>query len=186
MLVRCLGELDYLDPVELVVDDIRQLLAGVKHVYGQEIADKLYSNEHKYILANSKDENDVVALHPGLVTMNFAHYDRLFILPSIEGDVPAAIFLAIGFSAFWAGVASFVATVALSIALSAIMQLLSPTPSFSTDPSSAQTANKLNSNLFNGAPNIREQGGSVPLVYGYPMMGGVLISAGISTEEATL
>jgi predicted phage tail protein len=72
------------------------------------------------------------------------------------------------------------ANIGVSMALNAVMSLLSPTPEFSSDPAFAQ---QKNSALFNGAPMIREQGGIVPLVLGNPFCGGVLISSGVTTEE---
>lgn len=190
MLVKFYGELDKYEPINLEVTDIRQVIAGVKHTYGNELTELLLQNEYKYILCNSKNQEDIVALHPGLVTMNFGHYDSLWIIPNIEGE-GAAIVVAIAGAVFAASVAgTIIATViniAIAIVIGVIMQLLSPTPSFTRDPASTQaSANKLESNLFNGAPNIREQGGSVPLIYGNPMCGGVLISAGITTEEISL
>jgi predicted phage tail protein len=196
MLVKFYGELDKYEPINLEVTDIRQVIAGVKHTHGNEISELLLQNEYKYILCNSQNLEDMVALHPGLVSMNFGHYDSLLIIPNVEGQTGVEIMLFFGASAaFMASTAGMLAAfainmvlaAAISIAVGALMQLLSPTPSFTRDPASTQaSANKLESNLFNGAPNIREQGGSVPLIYGTPMCGGVLISAGISTEEATI
>ncbi len=190
MLIKFYDELDKYEPINLEVTDIRQVVAGIKHTYGDELSELLLQNEYKYILCNSKNTEDIVALHPGLVSMNFGHYDSLWIIPNIEGE-GAAIVVAIAgaaFAATWAGIAvAAVINIAIAIAIGMVMQLLSPTPSFTHDPASTQSAaNKLESNLFNGAPNIREQGGSVPLIYGQPMCGGVLISAGLTTEEVSL
>jgi predicted phage tail protein len=74
-----------------------------------------------------------------------------------------------------------IALLAISTGLNMLMSALSPTPEFSQDPAAAQ--NK--SNLFNGAPIVRNQGGSVPLIFGNPYCGAVLISSGAFTEEVT-
>ncbi|MDD5580871.1 MAG: hypothetical protein PHY16_16535 [Methylobacter sp.] len=185
MIIKFYGDLSQYPEIELFVDNLKQLLSGLKLHYGQELADKLLNEKYFYILADSKNPDHMEAIHPDLATMLFDSYDTLMIVPEIEGGAPA-------FAAALAAVASAVSvstlvevliSVAVSIALNMLSNLLSPTLEFDKDPAAAQ---KLDSALFNGAPNIREQGSSVPLVYGLNVhCGGVLISSGLSTEEKT-
>jgi predicted phage tail protein len=192
MRISFFGNLNY-DPIELSVSNIPQVLAGLRHNYGAELADILIQNNHYYVLGKSNNSEDYLAIHPQMIASDFGDYDLLFIVPDIGGDtgIEEAALLA----AYTAGASVAAATaisyivgaivaVAISVALSYIAQLLSPTLKFDSDPSSAQ-GRKLESSLYNGAPNIREQGGSVPIIVGQTNAGGVLISAGISTEQLT-
>ena len=189
MRVKFIGELSRYPDIDLEVDNLMLLLSGLKLHYGQGLADTLLNDRYYYLLADSKDPEHIVSIHPDLITMNFGDFDTLLVVPEVEGDGPAILAaVAPTLVGTLAGAAIIVAidvviSIAISIALNAIMNLLSPTPEFSADPAAAQ---KLDSALFNGAPNIREQGGSVPLIYGTCHAGGVLISAGLSTEEKTV
>lgn len=182
MWVKFFGALDY-EPVDLVIANIPQMLSGLRHVYGDDLAETLLKNEHYYLLQNG---DDFIPIHPQMVTADLSGYEALLVIPDVGGDGEAIVALVAGaaFAGTTAGIIiAAVINIAISIALSLIMQLLSPTLSFDSDPSQAQ---KLDSSLFNGAPNIREQGGSVPICVGQCHAGGVLISAGISAEDKTL
>lgn len=183
MHIKFLGELEQYESKELFVENLKQVLMGIKHHYGQELADKLINDGYKYVLYDSKYPEKAISIHPQMATMNFAEYDTLLIVPDVGGDLPVlpALIAYVGVVAAYA--ITIIVNIALSIALSMILSLLSPTPEFEADPAAAQ---KLDSSLFNGAPNIREQGGSVPLAFGRPHCGGVLISTGISSEEKTI
>jgi predicted phage tail protein len=188
MLVKFYGALDY-HPVDLVVDNIAQMLSGLQHVYGEELSAILLDNKHHYILQKG---DEFIGIHPQMVLSNFSDYESIIIVPDVGGDtgieVGIAIAGGIGITGVGASVAfaialSILTSIALSVALGVLMQLLSPTLAFDSDPAQAQ---KLDSSLFNGAPTIREQGGSVPMCFGNCHAGGVLISAGISSEEKTI
>jgi predicted phage tail protein len=62
----------------------------------------------------------------------------------------------------------------------ALNNIYAPDSSFEKDPSKSQGKE---SKIFNNATVIREQGGSVPIIYGNPYCGGVLISSSISSED---
>jgi predicted phage tail protein len=192
MLIKFYGALadDYRE-MDLSVSNVMQMLSGLRHVFGDELADTLLQNKYYYLLTKQNDPENVIALHPQMIMSEFGDYDTVLIIPAIAGETGIETGIAIatalgatGAAATAIGIAIAIAiNIAISVALSFIMQLLSPTLSFDSDPSQAQ---KLDSSLFNGAPNIREQGGSVPIVVGNTHAGGVLISAGISSEEKTL
>jgi predicted phage tail protein len=134
----------------------------------------------------------MIALTPEIATSSFDGFDTLLILPEIEveGEEPFTIaaVLILGTSASTgaviatAAVLAIVTSIAVSMAVSAIMSAISPTPEFGKDPSSQQQE----SNLFNSAPVVRNQGGSVPLIFGNPYCGAVLISSGLFSEEVTV
>jgi predicted phage tail protein len=177
------------EPLELNANCIKEVLSLLKLLKGNDYINNLLNNEHYFILMDSNNPESAVALNPEVIFSEFDSFDTLFIVPNLEGDIGAVVAGAI-LGAAAAGTAAFVAitiivdvivAIAISMALNLIMQALSPTPEFSKDPSQAQ---QNVSNLFNGAPVIREQGGSVPLVFGNPYCGGVLISSGIFSEES--
>jgi predicted phage tail protein len=117
-----------------------------------------------------------------MAAANFGDYDNLIILQDVGGEIPVvAIAFITGLSAtsFAAVALTAVVNIALSFALNGIMSLLSPTKQFSSDPSAEQKS----SNLFNGGVLTMEQGGIVPYLVGNCFTGGVVISAGVSTEE---
>lgn len=68
----------------------------------------------------------------------------------------------------------------VSLALSGVSALLTPTPEFS-GPGEQVAEGK--SAMFRGPQNVAEQGGAIPLIYGRFEVGSTVISAGIATEK---
>ena len=179
---------------ELFASNIKEVVSLLRLQKGDSFADELLNNNYKFVLADSAREDSFVALVPEVVFSSFEGFDLLFIVPEIEGNDPVTIgmFAMAAFTAvtgvaitgapIWlAGVIGGIIMAGVSIGLNMLMSALSPTPEFSQDPAAQQ--NK--SNLFNGAPIVRNQGGSVPLIFGNPYCGAVLISSGAFTEEVT-
>jgi predicted phage tail protein len=174
---------------ELFASNIKEVVSLLRLQKGDSFADELLNSNYKFVLADSTREDSFVALVPEVVFSSFEGFDTLLIVPEIEGNEPISITVAaaaaMGLTGTAAMVAAYVMTaviyMAVSIGLNMLMSALSPTPEFSQDPAAQQ--NK--SNLFNGAPIVRNQGGSVPLIFGNPYCGAVLISSGAFTEEVT-
>jgi predicted phage tail protein len=184
MQVRVFKDLNNFDEFEFEVSSIKEVLSGLKLHKGQEYTNNIIENNYKYILIPFNEEDKPVVLIPDVILSDLSDFNTLLIIPEIEGEVPAvAVAAVLGVSATSATalIVTAVVNIALSMALNMVMSLLSPTKEFSSDPSSAQ---KNNSNLFNGAPLIREQGGSVPLAFGEGFAGGVLISSSLTTVES--
>ena len=107
----------------------------------------------------------------------------------IAGIAIAALSLGIG-AAFSAGVhlggflgtgtvATIFAGFGASLALGGIAQMLTPvpdSPEFESDPQSDPAS-------FSGIQNVGRQGVPVPVVYGETLVGSVVISAGINTQD---
>ena len=175
---------------ELFASNIKEVVSLLRLQKGDEFVNELLDNEYKFVLTNSKEEDNFVALVPEVVFSTFEGFDTLFIVPEVGGEEPLSITVAaaaaMGLTGMAATAAAYVMTavimMAVSMGLNMLMSALSPTPEFSSDPASAQ--NK--SNLFNGAPIVRNQGGSVPLIFGNPYAGAVLISSGSFTEEVAI
>jgi hypothetical protein len=174
--------------MDWVCKTIKDVLCGLKMHHGKELTDSLLTENYKYILMNQGDPDSAIVLDAAVIGSSLAEFDTLIITRDIEGEIQApmmvAALAAVGVAAAETSLTVIVLTalvnVGLSLALNAVMSLLSPTPEFSSDPAFAQ---QKQSALFNGAPMIREQGGIVPLILGNPFCGGVLISSGITTEE---
>lgn len=69
-----------------------------------------------------------------------------------------------------------------ALILSGVSQLLAPVPT-SPDIMSREQAEERPSFIFNGAVNISEQGGSIPICYGEFIVGSTVISSGLEIEE---
>jgi predicted phage tail protein len=177
---------------ELFASNIKEVVSLLRLQKGDSFADELLNNNYKFVLADSTREDSFVALVPEVVFSSFEGFDSLFIVPEVEGNEPISATSAIAIAAsaatsgaISAATAAFIMNtvimMAVSMGLNMLMSALSPTPEFSQDPAASQ--NK--SNLFNGAPIVRNQGGSVPLKFGNSYCGAVLISSGAFTEEVT-
>lgn len=84
---------------------------------------------------------------------------------------------AIGFSGISFG---SVAALGAAVALSGVAQMLSPAPTLAGGTASVDTKASF---LFGSADNVTQQGVPVPLVFGEFVVGSVVISVGLSTEE---
>lgn len=175
---------------ELHADSLKEVLSLLQLQKGEEFTSNLIKEERKFILANSKDYENMLPLTSEVLFSSFEGFDSLFIIKDIEGEAPAgfavAAAAAMGATGAAATAIAYVITavvlIAVSMAVSAIMSALSPTPEFAKDPAAQQQE----SNLFNSAPLVRNQGGSVPLIFGNPYCGAVLISSGLFSEEVTI
>jgi predicted phage tail protein len=185
------GELAQFPPVELEVDSIPQAMSALQNIYGAKFIKEYMDLGVKHIL-KMKDKEEFIAVDQQILGINLSGFDTYYLIPEFEGEISAAavygiitgVALAAGATApVWAVALALVINIAISVALSMIVQLIVPTPEFSGDPAEAQTKR---SSLFNGAVNVWNQGGPVPLVFGRPFCGGVVISAGLYTEEVSV
>lgn len=202
MLVKIYTSINEFIEFETELKDTREILNSIKYTYGENVTDKILYSEHLF-LGSIGGRVDV--LTPTTLFSDINLYDELHIAPVINGEAPAVIaawimaasasmagggvvagvgaFAASGAMVMSAGAAMVIGTVisiGLTIGLSmAVSALMAPDTSFKSDPSKAQKQSK----MFNSALTITEQGGSVPLVYGNPYCGGVLISSGITSSD---
>lgn len=77
-----------------------------------------------------------------------------------------------------------VAGIGLSLALGGVAQLLTPVPRINTGIDSEQDPRK--SYSFSGIQNVTRQGVPVPIVYGETLVGSVVISAGLNTDNVSV
>ena len=80
--------------------------------------------------------------------------------------------------------APIVGGIGASLALSGVSQLLTPTPQQAAVPAGVDNPNDPRSSYnFGGVLNVSRQGIPVPIVYGETVVGSVVLSAGINTEN---
>lgn len=160
----------------------------IKYKEGVDFIKNIVTTPHKFLLIDSTEKNKPVEFKAELLNTVIVGYDTLYICNSIEGEwaLAGVIVAALAIT----GVYALVAQVVIYIILMAILlvieyliiQALSPTPGFQEDPARSQ-GELAQSNLFNGASVIREQGGITPLIFGNPFAGGVLINSSILTSD---
>lgn len=180
-------------PVKLKAGNLREILSLLKLHYGEEFTNKLLQEKFFYVLADSNDVRKPIGLLPEVLFSDLPNYDQLLIIPDVEGNafigtvVWAYTMMALTYVGVGATTAALIAegvvllaSMALSIGASMLMNALSPTPEFSSDPAAAQ---QNSSKLFNGTQITREQGGPIPLGFGRPFHGGTLISSGLFSED---
>lgn len=202
MLVKVYTSANDCKELETSKSYIKEIFNELKQKFGEELTNELVYNKYYYfLLLNS----EVIAIKEELLDSELSGYDELVVVKDVEGALPAIALVAtyagglaatgagmlstaLGLGALSSGLAtgiiSTVATIVeigismgISVGLNAIF---SPDTSFKSDPSKSQGKQ---SKIFNNAPMVREQGGSVPVVYGNPYCGGVLISSSISSED---
>lgn len=117
---------------------------------------------------------------PTMLEYDISNYDVLVICPRLAGEVVfssiVAGVVAIGGSLTMGYAVATVVTIGLIIGLGMLVRALSPQNKLDKD----QDPSNL-SKLYNGVPNITEQGGSVPVVFGNCLFGGVRI--GLRLEQ---
>lgn len=77
-----------------------------------------------------------------------------------------------------AGIGTAISAIGASLVLGGVAQLLTPTPGVGKDQNDPRK-----SYSFSGIQNISRQGVPVPIVYGETLVGSVVISVGVNTEE---
>lgn len=184
MLVKLCYSLQRFEIIETPYNHLKEILSFLKLTKGKEFTDSLINTNYVYMLEDA--EGTIIPLHPEVILSELPKNSTLIALPEVLGH-GTAIVIALGIAGSTAAaitvtgaIVAAIINIVISLAITFLISLLSPTPEFSDDPSQAQLKQ---SNLFNGAPMLRNQGGSVPIVYGNPFAGGVLISSGVSTED---
>lgn len=159
------------------------LLSGLP----KDLRNEIVKNPTAFVLHRDGTQ-EVSSIDPQLINQDLSNWDTLHIMGKVQGEAPAVVVIAgyiaaMGVSAATATlVAQMILLTIVMIAIGGIASLIMGTPSTGTDGSAAAAdAAKRKSFLFNGGINTTEQGGAVPLVYGFTRTGSTVISAGIDT-----
>jgi len=188
MLVRIVRTLEDIEEINSAGTCLKEVLS----LLPKDTLEDLKEYTLHFILTDSTGTLDTVELNPDIADTSFKGYDTLHLIRDVEGEFTAAILAstiagagmvpAAGLAGIGWTIGAMALNLALSLAVSAVIQALTPTQTFKGDASSLQNS----PSLYNNAPLVREQGGSVPLICGEPFCGGVLISSSLSTSETVI
>lgn len=163
-------------------DDILMLLSGLEANF-PGFRGELSSYRDVAFVKIKGDQ--VTSLTEEHFPMSFGSADRIVVSAAEDGSaMAAAAYVAEALSTYGAlataaAVVTYVAvSVAIAYAASTVMKSLSK----SKDTSQSTKAQNASA-LFNGAQNIFEQGGAIPIIYGRHRVGGTVISSEISTDR---
>jgi predicted phage tail protein len=198
-LAKFLGHRSFKAAVSTPAEAIRFLLANFPKLEG-------HMAQHHYKVTTGRLQL-AIADHPEVLGYPVAESEPIRIVPvvagagSAGGQIAAGIGLialalinpfgaaAIGTFGLTAPIAvtsilPAVGAIGLSLALSGTARLLTPTAQTSAISSGTDSFNDpRKSYSFSGIQNVSRQGVPVPIVYGETIVGSVVISSGINTEE---
>lgn len=97
------------------------------------------------------------------------------------GLIATSFLIGPGAALFGVAVKPLVFGIGASLVLGGVSQLLTPTPKLNTGLDSSPAAG--DAYAFNQIVNVTRQGVPVPLIYGEPICGSVVISAGLSVDQ---
>ena len=194
-LAKFLGRRTFTAAVDSVADAMRFLLANFPELE-RHMADQHYRvSVGTYDLSEEELEHpvgqQVIKIAP--VIAGAGSVGRI-----IAGVALVALAFAIiplGIAAAGSGIATAVGMVGASLILGGVAQLLTPTPTISspsvgnafTQQSTRETElDPQKSYSFSGIQNTSRAGTPVPLIYGETIVGSIVISAGIDTEQVTV
>lgn len=196
MLVKYYADLTYdkVSEIDLTCSNAIEALALLSSVIEPQFTKNFATNKY-YIILQMQDDT-LLQLSDTMIGAEFnENVKALLVVPEIEGDfemIAAGIAYVAGVTmttaagaAIWSAAtiavyaAAAVVMVGISYGLSMLMQALSPSQSYSNNTNPARTKA---SNLFNSRNMVRNQGGSVPVIFGNPHCSGVLIASGLTTE----
>ena len=171
------------EPIRFDCDDWPMLFSGLECAY-PDFRTEL--SKYEDLCIAKLVDNRLEYLDESEMPMTFGQAEVIVLAASEEGSAQAAAayiaeaLFAAGTTAYAVAfaVAYIAVTVAIAYATGAVMRALSDSPSADTNRDREKHA----SYLFNGAQNIVEQGGAIPLIYGRHRVGGTIISTELSTE----
>jgi predicted phage tail protein len=196
-LAKFLGRRTFTAAVDSVADAMRFLLANFPELEGH------MSDQHYRVSVGTYDLSEEELEHPvgkqvikiAPVVAGAGAVGRI-----IAGVALVAFAIAGGAGVFGlafaknVGLFGIVGGVGASLALGGVAQLLTPTPTLSPTAGNAYTQQTTReteldpqkSYSFSGIQNTSRAGTPVPLIYGETIVGSVVISAGIDTEQVTV
>lgn len=138
------------------------------------ISDKVKTIHITPVIAGSDGEGKAIL---GAVIIAFAIVASGGTLAAPLAGMAGTAFTFGGAAVTWGSVAML----GLAIGYAGVSMMMAPTPAGSG--SGAESAEQRASFMFNGATNVSEQGGPVPVVYGRFRVGSTVVSVDISAED---
>lgn len=168
------------DPLELAVNSAPLTLLALKSIL-PGWRDHLRDNSQIVFVISGDDKSNPRGVEAEFIDSQFGDATEVHILPALEGaGIEFAAMLGIQ-NVFAAFVVNAIGNALVSMVLGSVMQALAP--SVSTGAGTRHSANQKQSFIYNGAVNVQEQGGPVPLLYGYFMAGSVVVSSAVDVEQ---
>lgn len=185
-LAKFLGTRSFMADVKSPAEAVRFLIANFPGV-------EAHMSERHYKVSVGRFELEAGS-EPEQLTYPAPAAEAIRIVPVLTGAGATGRIIAgvalIAFSVLLPGVGAAIGgalmtqigLVGAGLALTGIAQLLTPTPTQqATGPDTVNDPRK--SYSFSGIQNVSRQGVPVPIVYGETIVGSVVLSAGINTEE---
>ena len=177
------------EPIMLDVATPHMLAKALCHRFGVKFKQEFKETWMKFVVKKDEDETyitdemgaerqmpDDCEVHITPVTEGSGRFGQI-----ILGIVLIVVGFVLTFTPF-AGAAPYFYTAGAGLIIGGIAQLLMPTPKIDDYTAADRSENRPNF-VFNGAVNVYEQGGPVPLCYGRVKAGSVVISAGFNVEQ---
>jgi len=187
-LAKFLGQRSFKFAVKTPAEAVRLLLANFPRL-------QAHMAEHDYKISVGRLQLPI-GDHPEYIHYPTSSNEAIRIVPVISGAgqgvgqvlagiglIAASIlfapagFLAGGLFTLGAKAVPFVAGIGISLALTGVSQLLTPTTQLATGTDSDFDPRK--SYSFSGIQNVARQGVPVPIIYGEVLVGSIVVSAGV-------
>lgn len=171
------------EPITFDCDDIRMLFSGLQCVY-PDFRAELTKYDEVALLKKVGDKLEPIPEEE--LSFTFGKAEEIFFAAGTKGSsaefaawVASTVLELEGTAYAIAYAAAYVvATIAITAAMGAVMRSMMDAPS-----NEQNERDKHASNLFNGAQNVIEQGGAIPIVYGKHRVGATIISTEVTTER---
>lgn len=168
------------DPIDIDAQTAALITKGLICRFGSEFKNIIRTGTFEFVCIKNKAKTYV---HDSLTAQMVIDADEIHITPVPKGSgklgqiILGTILIVVGL------VTNVTEITAAGVAMVAggVVQLLTPVPNF--EALSNERPDARPSFLFNGAVNVFEQGGPVPLCYGRFKCGTVIVSAGFSVEQ---
>jgi predicted phage tail protein len=168
------------EAIELTANTAPDLMLALRSIFPewrsflQEFPDLVF-------VLSGDDKATPRGIESEFIESQFGDATEVHIIPAQDGagiEIAALMGITNVFAAF---VVNTIASMLISMALGAVMQALAPSPQ--TGAGSKNQVAEAQSFLFNGAINVEQQGGPVPIIYGYFMSGSTVVSAAVDVEQ---
>lgn len=158
-------------------------------VNDKEVWEVLKDMQMAYVVGDSTGNLKEQILYKNMVKTTIDSYDTLVICEKIDGEFVATLTAFLAVSLVTMGMGGFAAVMTATIltglivmgavyGLGQLLMMLVPTPNMgNNDPSKKKDL------MFNGVPNVTEQGGSIPLIFGECLFGGVVVGNTVTTID---
>lgn len=170
------------EPFQLDVNNGAMMYRGLASRFGNEFRKDF--REGTYEIVCIKDDKKSY-IHDEMTATMYLDADEIHITPVVEGSgrfgqiILGVILIVVGY--IFPAIGAYTIPAGIAMVAGGIVQLLTPVPNFSA--LSNERPDSRPSFVFNGAVNVYEQGGPVPLVYGRFKAGSVIVSAGFDVER---